>query len=83
MIRFLIAIPIILVAWCGVSHAAPEVPGRAPDHPVALVGGTLHPVSGPDVAGGVLVIDAGKIVAIGGSETPSGSIWPAGTSTPA
>lgn len=34
----------------------------------ALVGARLHPVSGPDIEGGTLVIDNGKIAAIGGPE---------------
>jgi imidazolonepropionase-like amidohydrolase len=46
------------------------VPGRAPDHPVALVGGLIHPVDGPDILGGVLVMDGGRITAVGGPETP-------------
>jgi imidazolonepropionase-like amidohydrolase len=36
----------------------------------ALVGATLHPVSGPDIAGGTLVVAGGKIAAIGGGDTP-------------
>ncbi len=35
----------------------------------ALIGGTLHPVGGPDIEDGVLVIGAGKIGAIGGQDT--------------
>ncbi len=31
-----------------------------------IVGANVHPVSGPDIADGVVVIDAGKIAAIGG-----------------
>lgn len=36
----------------------------------AIVDATLHPVSGPDVAHGTIVVAAGKIAAIGGSDTP-------------
>jgi imidazolonepropionase-like amidohydrolase len=50
--------------------ASPEVPGRAPDHPVALIGGTIHPVDAADIPGGVLLMDGGKIVAIGGADLP-------------
>jgi imidazolonepropionase-like amidohydrolase len=53
----------------------------------ALVGARLHPVSGPDIEAGTLIIDRGKIAAIGGPETrvPEGAqtidlqgldIWP-------
>jgi imidazolonepropionase-like amidohydrolase len=40
--------------------------------PMVLVfrGATLHPVDGPAIANGVLVIAQGKIAAIGGPETP-------------
>ncbi len=36
----------------------------------ALVGANLHPVSGPEIRGGTLVIADGKIVAIGPAGTP-------------
>ncbi|HQU41993.1 MAG TPA: amidohydrolase family protein, partial [Pirellulales bacterium] len=47
------------------AFASPEVPGLPQDRPIALVGGTVHPVSGPAIEGGVLLFDAGKIVAVG------------------
>lgn len=41
---------------------------------VALVGGTVHPVSGPDIANGTLVIRDGKIAAVGaGVAVPPGA----------
>jgi imidazolonepropionase-like amidohydrolase len=43
----------------------------------ALTGATLHPVSGPEIKDGVLVVSHGKISAIGGSDTPI----PAGAQT--
>ncbi len=36
----------------------------------AVTGATLHPVSGPDIPGGTIVISAGKIAAVGDSKTP-------------
>lgn len=48
---------------------SPEVPGKAQERAVALKGGTLHPVSGPEIAGGTIVFDAGKIVVLG-SDVP-------------
>ena len=36
----------------------------------AVTGANLHPVSGPDIAGGTIVIAAGKIAAIGDASTP-------------
>ena len=35
----------------------------------ALVGATLHPVEGADIAGGTLIISDGKIAAMGGADT--------------
>lgn len=36
----------------------------------AITGATLHPVTGPDIANGTIVIANGKILAMGGPETP-------------
>ncbi len=45
-----------------------EVTAR-PDGVYAIVGATLHTVSGPEIRGGTLVIADGHIAAIGGAET--------------
>lgn len=45
--------------------ASPEVPGKTSDKPVALVGGVIHPVDGPDIPKGTLLFHQGKIVAVG------------------
>jgi imidazolonepropionase-like amidohydrolase len=37
---------------------------------IALVGGTVHPVSGPDIPRGTVVIDGGRITAVGANVTP-------------
>lgn len=49
---------------CHIGWGYPEVPGVRADKPVALVGGTIHPVSGPPVAATLLIVE-GKIAAIG------------------
>jgi len=46
------------------STANPEVPGAAQSFPIALVGGTIHPVSGPPIEHGTLLIADGKITAL-------------------
>jgi imidazolonepropionase-like amidohydrolase len=56
----------------GVAVAAVPTPGAPETHPIALVGGTLHPISGDDVPGGTLVMDHGKISSLG----PGASIPP-------
>jgi len=65
---------ILALVCCGMialrSSASPEVPGAPQERPIALVGGTIHPVSRPAIEGGVLLFDKGKIVAIGKDITP-------------
>ena len=51
------------------SYASTQVPAKAQDHPIALVGGTIHPVNGSDIANGTVVFDKGKIVALGPNVT--------------
>jgi imidazolonepropionase-like amidohydrolase len=48
---------------------------RPQETPVALVGATVHPVSGPPVEGGFVLFDKGRIVAVGKEFPP----FPAGT----
>jgi len=48
-----------------VTFASPEIPGARQKDPIALVGGTIHPVSGPTIEQGTLVFDDGRITAIG------------------
>ena len=45
--------------------AVPEVPGAKQDRPIALVGGTIHTVSGKNIEAGTLLFIDGKIAAIG------------------
>jgi imidazolonepropionase-like amidohydrolase len=46
------------------AQATPEVPGAPQTHAIALVGGTIHSVSGPAIEHGTLVFDRGKITVI-------------------
>ncbi|MBP90260.1 MAG: imidazolonepropionase [Planctomycetaceae bacterium] len=45
--------------------AAPEIPGEAVKQPMAIVGGTIHTVSGKTIENGTLLVRNGKIVAVG------------------
>ena len=45
--------------------AAPEIPGKPQDRPIALVGGTVHPVSGPAIETGTVLFEKGKLTSIG------------------
>jgi len=47
--------------------AAPAVTAA---QPIAIVGGKVHPVSGPVIEGGTVVIDNGRITAVGGASVP-------------
>lgn len=52
-----------LLGWSRLS--ADEIPAAAQKSPIALVGGTVHPVSGPAIEGGTVLFADGKIVAVG------------------
>ncbi len=65
MKRTLTLCTLLFAMTASVSLANPEVPGATQDHPIALVGATVHPVSGPPIENGTVVFDGGKIVAIG------------------
>lgn len=47
------------------SPANDEIPGAPQKQPIALVGGTIHPVDSADIKNGVLLFEAGRITAIG------------------
>ncbi len=55
--------------------------GRAPARPsplTAIIGGTVHPISGPPIENGVVLMENGKITAVGAAAAVS---YPAGTKT--
>ncbi|HVC92088.1 MAG TPA: amidohydrolase family protein [Pirellulales bacterium] len=59
-------IAVLVLACCSATaEASPEVPGAPQKHPIALVGGVIHPINGPELREGVLLFDQGKIVAVG------------------
>jgi imidazolonepropionase-like amidohydrolase len=47
------------------ATASPEVPGEASKQPVAVVGATIHTVSGKTIENGTLLFRNGRIVAVG------------------
>ncbi|HLB01020.1 MAG TPA: amidohydrolase, partial [Bacteroidota bacterium] len=49
----------------GLFAGGSEIPAKKQDHPIVLTGGTIHPVSGPDIVNGMILFDAGKIVSMG------------------
>ncbi|HWA99016.1 MAG TPA: imidazolonepropionase, partial [Pirellulales bacterium] len=52
-------------SWSQPSLANDEVPGAPQQRAVALVGGTVHPVTAPTIEDGIVLFDRGKIVAVG------------------
>ena len=61
----IIAVP-LLALFCGQSaHCAPQLPGPEQRQTVALVGGTIHPITSPPIEDGVLIFSSGRITSIG------------------
>jgi imidazolonepropionase-like amidohydrolase len=56
------------VGWC--AALALLLAGPALAGPLALVGATVHTVSGPTVERGVVLVEGGRILAVGTSVTP-------------
>ncbi len=63
--KFYPAVVLLAFAVSSNALASPETPGADQKNPIALIGGTLHPVSSAPIEGGVLLFDKGKITAIG------------------
>lgn len=54
--------------------ASDQIPAPKQDHPIALLGGTIHTVSGAALANGTIVFNDGKITALGTDVTlPEGT----------
>ena len=64
--RTLITLLIVAVA---LATASTPVPAKKQDHPIALIGGTVHTVSGAVIEKGTVLFDNGKIIAVGTSVT--------------
>lgn len=51
------------------AHAQVVIPTAAQSQPVALKGATIHTVTKGTITNGTIVMDRGKIIAIGGADT--------------
>jgi imidazolonepropionase-like amidohydrolase len=47
------------------NYTRAQIPAKSQDHPIALIGGIIHTVSGDIVENGNIIFDKGKIIAIG------------------
>jgi len=49
------------------GYSSDQIPAKPQDHPIAIVGATIHPVSGPTIETGTILFDKGIIVGVGAS----------------
>lgn len=65
----LLFVALLLVVFAFASsieaHASNEIPGATQTKPIALVGGTVHTISGETITDGTVLFEKGKISAIG------------------
>lgn len=64
-----------LLLGLAAAAAAQDLTRKAPPQagPIALVGGTVHPVSGPPIEGGFVFFAEGRVVAVGRGDAPPGA----------
>ena len=54
----------LLIVHCSLFASDP-VPSKRQDHPIALTGATIHPVTGPEISNGTILFENGKFTGIG------------------
>ncbi len=55
---------LLLISGSAISGPT-DIPGKKQDHPIALIGGTIHTISGRTIENGSILFDKGKIVSVG------------------
>jgi len=66
---------VLSLGWSSRLQASPEIPGAAPKGPVAIIGGTVHPVSGKSIERGTVLFERGRITAVGDKvPVPAGAL---------
>ncbi len=65
MKRTLLIILSFLLVYIFTALASDQIPAPPQQQPIALTGGTIHPVVGEPIENGTIVFDKGKIIAIG------------------
>lgn len=67
-------LPAILLLGAGAASGNQNVPAPPQTQAIALVGATIHPVSGPEIPDGTLIFESGRITALGaGIPVPDGA----------
>ena len=61
----MVMIALMFLAGIQTVFASDPIPAKKQDRPIALVGGTIHTVSGPVIENGMVVFDNGIITGIG------------------
>jgi imidazolonepropionase-like amidohydrolase len=64
-LRFFSLIVAVLAFLTTPANGSDQIPAKPQEHPIAIVGGTIHPVVGPVLEKGTIVFDKGRITAIG------------------
>ncbi|HUH12099.1 MAG TPA: amidohydrolase family protein [Longimicrobiales bacterium] len=74
MMNKALALALVVAAAALPGGAEAQVPAPAQAGPIALTGGTIHPVSGPAIEGGTIVFENGVITGVGRSvDIPAGA----------
>lgn len=64
----------LIAAGTFVASGSDQIPAKPQDHPIAITGATVHPVSGPLIENGTIVLENGKITAVGSeAQIPPGA----------
>lgn len=67
---------LVMLLVCVAVAAAQDLTHKAPpqDGPIALVGGTIHPVSGPPIENGFVLFEQGRLRAVGKLPLDAGNV---------
>ncbi|MCG8606080.1 amidohydrolase family protein [bacterium] len=67
-------VALVILLFALHANASDQIPAKRQDHPIALVGGTVHPVNGPAIVSGTVLFIDGKITAVGSNvNLPTGA----------
>lgn len=61
----LVTLAAVMLGLCTTAPVAAQVPAPPQNHPIALIGGTIHTMAGDAIDGGTILFQKGTIAAIG------------------